>query len=162
MVRSIIDAARTHFRMSFKMLQDIIDKCPDELWNEKRGGYVFWQQILHALTGVDYWMRLKNDSFTEPFAGKVLYPELESDPVDSLSREELQQYSDKVAAQCEAFFADRDDTWLAEASVIYDKISNMDIVFMLVRHMQYHTGHCDSILRENGFEAAEWLDYFGD
>lgn len=60
------------------------------------------------------------------------------------------------------FFADRDDAWLAEASVIYDKISNMDIVFMLVRHMQYHTGHCDSILRENGFEAAEWLDYFGD
>ncbi len=108
---------------------------------------MFWQQIFHALAGVNYWMRLKNDDFVGPFAGKVLYPELENDPVDSLSREELQGYSDEVAALCEAFFADKDDEWLREASVLYDKISNMDIVFMLVRHMQYHTGHCDSILR---------------
>ena len=47
----------------------------------------------------------------------------------------------------------------AEKSVLYDKITNMDIVLMLMRHIQYHTGHCDSILREDGFEAVEWLDY---
>ncbi|NLK86242.1 MAG: DinB family protein [Clostridiaceae bacterium] len=162
MARSILDAARTHFEMSLKMLQDLITKCPDELWNEKRGGYVFWQQILHALSGVDYWMRLSSDSFVEPFAGKVIYPELESDPVDSLSKDELQGYSNKVAALCKTFFAGKDDAWLREASVLYDRISNMDIVFMLVRHMQYHTGHCDSILRESGFEPVEWVDYFGD
>ncbi len=162
MARSIIDAARTHFEMSFKMLQELIVKCPDELWDKKRGGYVFWQQILHALAGVNYWMRLSNESFTEPFAGKVLYPELEGDPVDSLTKEELQGYFNEVAAICGAFFEGKDDSWLGSACVLYDKIINMDIVFMLIRHMQYHTGHCDSILRESGFEAVEWLDYFGE
>jgi uncharacterized damage-inducible protein DinB len=162
MARGIMDAARTHFDLSYRMLQELIDKCPDELWDKKRGGYVFWQQILHALTGVNYWMRQSNEQFVEPFEGKVLYPELESDPVDSLSREELKGYANEIAVMSEAFFEGKDDAWFGSASVVYDKINNMDIVFMLLRHIQYHTGHCDSILRESGFEAVEWLDYFGE
>lgn len=162
MSRGIVEAVRTHFDMSYKMMQDLIDKCPDKLWDDKRGGFLFWQQILHAITGVNYWMRQSNERFTEPFEGKVLYPELDGDPVDSLSKEELKKYSDDVAVLCDAFFAGKDEAWLSSVSVIYDKITNIDIVFMLIRHMQYHTGHCDSILREDGFEAVEWLEYFGD
>jgi uncharacterized damage-inducible protein DinB len=162
MARSLADAARTHFNMSFDMLENMIDKCPDSLWDKKRGGFIFWQQILHALTGVNFWMRLANDRFTEPFIGKVLYPELDGEPEDSLTKEELKAYAREVRSLCDAFFDKKNDAWFAEKSVLYDKITNMDIVLMLMRHIQYHTGHCDSILREDGFEAVEWLDYFGD
>ncbi len=162
MARGLVDAVKTHFDLSYKMLQDLIQKCPDDLWNEKRGGYVFWQQILHSLTGVNFWMRTANERFIEPFEGKVLYPELDGDPKDSLTKEELKGYAKEVRSVCDAFFAGKDETWLNSTSVLYDKITNMDIVFMLTRHIQYHTGYCDSILREDGFEATEWLDYFGD
>lgn len=32
---------------------------------------------------------------------------------------------------------------------------------MQIRHMQYHVGHCNSILRENNKEAVDWIDYLG-
>jgi len=43
-------------------------------------------------------------------------------------------------------------------SDIYIKISNMDVILMQIRHLQYHVGHCNSILRERGAEAVDWID----
>lgn len=62
----------------------------------------------------------------------------------------------------EVFFAGKDDEWLGENSIIYHKIKNLDVIFMRIRRIQYHVGHCNSILRENRREAVEWLDYYGE
>lgn len=162
MNRTIVDAARTHFNHSFEMLEKMINQCPDGLWNEKHAGYVFWQQILHALIGTNFWMRQSNEEFIEPFAGKRLYPELEQDPEDRLSKEDLIKYAGEVKSLCALFFQDKDDAWLKSGSIPYNKITNMDVVFGQIRHIQYHVGHCDSILREYGYKAVEWVDYFGE
>jgi uncharacterized damage-inducible protein DinB len=162
MNRSIVDATRTHFNLSLEMLEKMISQCPDELWKEKRAGYVFWQQILHALTGADFWMRQSNEQFVEPFTGKKVYPELEQDPEDQLSKENLIKYAGEVQALSLLFFEGKDDAWLNSGSTVYNKITNMDVVFMQIRHILYHVGHCDSILRESGYKAVEWVDYFGD
>lgn len=159
---SLVKTAKTHFDLSFSMLENMIEKCPDDLWNEKKGGFVFWQQLLHAFTGINFWMRTNKDEFIEPFADKKVYPELDHDPENQLTKEDLTEYKNVAKEISRAFFDDKDNEWLGTESVIYNKIKNLDVIFMQVRHIQYHVGHCNSILRENGREAVEWYDYYGE
>jgi hypothetical protein len=37
-----LDSLRNQFFLSFLMLEKIIEICPDELWNKKVSGFVFW------------------------------------------------------------------------------------------------------------------------
>lgn len=160
-MNNIIKTCRTQFFVSFSMLEKLIEQCPEDIWDIKAGGFVFWQQILHALTGSNFWMRQSGSAFSEPFADRKVYPELDNDPIGKVTRVEMVAYKDSVKALCENFFKDKDDKWLTEPSEIYGKISNLDVIFMQVRHIQYHVGHCDSILRERGLKAVDWIDYFG-
>ena len=77
-------------------------------------------------------MRQPKSTFSEPFAGRKVYPELDHEPEDKITRDEMVEYKDTV------------------------------IVFMQIRHIQYHVGHCNSILRERGLKAVDWIDYFGE
>lgn len=160
--RMLLEIAKTQFDLSFSMLEKMIDQCPEDLWNEKKGGFVFWQQLLHAFTGMNFWMRQEGGHFVEPFAGRNVHPELDQEPEAQLTRGDLLGYKDAVKAIAEAFFEEKDDDWLGERASVYDKIRNLDVIFMQVRHIQYHVGHCNSILRENGREAVAWLDYYGE
>lgn len=154
--------AKTQFDLSFSMLEKMIEKCPDDLWNEKKGGFVFWQQLLHAFTGINFWLRMNNEKFVEPFADKHVYPELDHDPENHLTKEDLTKYKDAVKEISEAYFVEKDDEWLGSNSIVYDKLKNLDIIFGQIRHIQYHIGHCNSILRENKREAVDWIDYYGE
>lgn len=158
----LLKIAKTQFDLSFSMLEKMIEKCPDDLWNEKKGGFVFWQQLLHAFSGTNFWLRMNNDKFIEAFWDKKVYPELEHDPENQLTKEDLTGYKNVVKEISEAFFAEKDDEWLGNNSIVYDKIKNLDVIFMQIRHIQYHVGHCNSILRENNKVAVEWLDYYGE
>ncbi len=161
-MNSIIKTNKTQFFLSFSMLENLIEECPDKVWNIKAGGFVFWQQILHTLTGTNFWMRQTESNFTEPFSERKVYPELDNEPIGNVTREEMLEYKELVKNLCIKFFEKKDDVWLLEYSHIYDKISNMDVVIGQIRHIQYHIGHCNSILRERGLKAVDWIDYFGD
>jgi hypothetical protein len=76
-----------------------------------------------------------------------------------LTRAELLKYKDKIKKICKAFFLDKDDEWLNHSSPIYDQLTHLDAVFMQIRHIQYHIGHCNSILRERNAPAVDWIDY---
>jgi len=91
----VIDSCREHFFMSFSMLEKMIEQCPEEVWNIKAGGFVFWQQLVHALSSVNFWMRKPGGVFVEPFAERKVYPELDQDPEGFVSRDELREYKDK-------------------------------------------------------------------
>lgn len=158
----ILKSAKTQFDLSFSMLEKMIEMCPEDLWNEKKGGFVFWQQLLHAFTGTNFWLRTENKDFVEPFADRKVYPELNQDPESNLTKKEISEYKDVVKGIAEAFFDEKDDEWLVSESVVYNKLKNLDVIFMQIRHLQYHVGHCNSILRENNREAVDWMDYYGE
>jgi hypothetical protein len=158
---SQLESAKRHFDLSFAMLDQVIAISPDELWEAKRGGIVYWQQLFHTLTGIDFWMRQDNGQFKEAFSDRGLYPELDRDPESHLSREELIEYLKKVKTVIQQFFENQDDQRLYEKSAVNPKIKNIDIIYMQIRHIQYHVGHCEAILRENNYDTAEWLDWYG-
>lgn len=153
---------KKHVDLSFSMLVGEIDACPDDIWNAKGGGFVFWQQLLHALTGILFWMRPEKISFQEPFSERRVYPELEKPPEGYISKDEMRSFGEKVGTQLESFFRGKDDGWLTEKCAVYPKILNIDVTAMQIRHIQYHVGHCNGILRDRNYRAVDWIDYLGE
>jgi len=157
-MNDIVQRLKPHFFLSFDMLETMIDACPDRLWNQKHGGFLFWQQVLHAFHGNQYWTRPLGKEFIEPFAPRLVYPELDHDPVDRVSQGEMRAWAAQIREQNQAFFADKTDAWLTEASAVQPSLTNLDVVVMQIRHLQYHVGHCNAILRENRVQAVEWIE----
>jgi hypothetical protein len=159
----LLDSIKNQYFISFSMLEKIIEICPDELWNKKVSGYVFWQQLIHTFAGSKGWLREeKIDGI--PFSqinGKNIYSEFENDPETILAKDEVKKCCNEVKEIAEKWFAGKDDDWLKSPYKIYDKINNFDQTVGQIRHIMYHIGHCEAIFRENGIKPEEYLDYYG-
>lgn len=144
--------------MSFEMLMQLTDLCPDELWYQKKNGAAFWHIIFHSLSGVHYWMRLIPGKLPAIFPEKQLYPDFEEEQIDTLSKEEIAHYSKIVRIACENYFQMVKPHHLCEQSVFPEANTNLDIILLLIRHIQYHTGQCNTILKENNQKTVSWIE----
>lgn len=158
---TITNICKEQLFVSFKMLNNLIDQTPPEIWDKKAGGYIYWQQIVHALTGSLFWLRTSDEGFKEPYAELNIYPELEKDAENDLSKEQLKDLLQDVEKLAVQLFNELDDQRLTEKSFVYNKTTNLHVIIGQIRHLQYHIGHCESILREEGVTAIEWLDDYG-
>lgn len=156
-----VKTMKMQFNLAFSMIGEFIELCPDELWEEKLGGHIFWQQLLHTYTGTNFWFRLEKNKFVEPFEGKNVYPELEKDAETCIRKDQLMVFLSSVESTARIFFDDKEDQWLTEANVIFDKINNLDVINMQIRHIMYHVGYCNCILNDQNVEMVKWKDYFG-
>jgi hypothetical protein len=145
------------------MLEKIVEICPDELWNKKVSGFVFWQQLIHTLAGMKGWLREEKPEsipFSE-FNGKKIYIEFENEPEIILTKKDIIDCFIEVKEITEKWFSGKDDNWLKSSYKLYNKITNYDMTEGQIRHIMYHVGHCEAIFRENGIKTGEYLDYFG-
>lgn len=150
---------QNHFNVSFRMLRNHIEACPDILWDKRHGGFIFYQQLIHAFEGVLYWMRDSAEYHGESVINPLLHAEMERDPEIALSKTEAASIADNAMKQATAFLSGRSDQWLYESCAVDSKMLNVDIIEGQIRHVQYHVGHCNSILREQGHKAVDWLGY---
>ncbi len=143
------------------MLENIIALCPDELWDKKAAGFVFWQQLVHALAGAHCWMREEKPEVSSflTFNGKNIYPELEHDPEITLTKADVKQLCDETKAAAEKWFEGKNDDWLEKP--LFETFTNFDNTTTQLRHIMYHVGHFDAVLREQGIKTGEYLDYWG-
>jgi hypothetical protein len=65
---------------SLQMLADIVQTCPSSLWLDSRSGRPLWQQVMHALTGVCFWLREASQAFSPPDFGQGPIPDLDQTP----------------------------------------------------------------------------------
>jgi hypothetical protein len=158
LMKILVSHLESLVNLSFDMINKMVLYCPDSLWYEKHGGYVFWQQILHTLDGILYWTRNVHGDCIGLHIDQKLYPDLEHDPEGSLSKEEIHALVRSAELHLKDFFAGRKDSWLAEISAQDNNKLNIDIIGMQLRHIQYHVGHCNCILREAGVPAVGWID----
>jgi hypothetical protein len=156
---AFLNPLKKYFFGSFSMLEKILEICPDELWNKKAAGIVFWQQLAHAFGGAHYWLREENTEFIDPFKDQNIYLErMEKDPESILSKGVLRQYCKEIKEIAEKWFNGRDDDWLKLPSKIYNKATNNEAALMQIKHIMYHVGHCEAVFRENGIETGEYIN----
>jgi len=159
----ILHSLKTQLLISFSMLEKIIEICPDELWNKKGSGYVFWQQLVHAFAGTHGWLKEEKLEIMPPFStfnGKKIYSEFENDPEIMLTKTDVIQLCNETKETIEKWFNGKDDNWLKMPFAVF-KINNFDNIVGQIRHIMYHVGHCEAIFRENDIKPNEYLDYFG-
>jgi hypothetical protein len=157
-----LNSLRNQFFLSFSMMENIIEICPDELWNKKVSGFVFWQQLVHVLAGAHCWLREEKPEIIPSFStfnGKNIYPELENDPEIMLTKPEVRILCKETKETTEKWFAGKDDNWLKK--ILFGKMTNFDNITGHLRHIMYHIGHCEAIFRENGIKTGEYIDYWG-
>jgi hypothetical protein len=150
-----------HFAPSLAMLERIIAQCPNELWNEVNGGFPFWQQIFHAYESIDYWIRKTEDDYQEPKYDKDVTFDLDKTCTDFLTKEEIITYAKKIREKVEKYFMDLEGQNLLKSDN-NNKFSHYDIMLCQIRHIQYHIGHCNAILRQNNYKAVDWIGYGED
>ena len=81
---NVTEICKEQLFLSFQTIENLIDITPENIWNKKSGGYIFWQQIVHCITGSLFWLRTEKKQFQEPFSELHIYPELEKDPEHNL------------------------------------------------------------------------------
>ena len=156
---SFVEILRRQFNPSFQMLGNLIEACPDALWTSRASGNPFWQQIAHALIGIQFWFRDAEEKFVAPDFGQGPIADLDVKPVFQLSKHEIWEYMEVVAKRVDAFFKRMSNATLLKVSSIYDKCTNADIIMMQIRHVQHHVGYCNSLLHSNKVGTIKWLGF---
>ena len=154
----LVNFLEKNFLDTFSMVEKIIEICPDELWNSKKSGFVFWQQLVHTLAPLYGWLReeeLGYVAFNEINGGKI-YPFFENDPEIVLTKKDIKKCCNETKETVEKWFSGKDDEWLKLPHNIYSGWTNLDITVGQIEHMMYHIGYCDAIFKENGMEKIVW------
>ena len=135
------------------MITAMIDACPDALWKRKAGGFVFWQQLLHAVSTAAFFAG-------EGYAAPAVHQppdviQLKIAPSQDMSKAELKEYvtavSQAVAAYCDALTKERLHARHETLSSYFGReITVRDSLLKLLWHTAYHLGCCDALLREEG------------
>ncbi|MBN1411261.1 MAG: hypothetical protein JW969_10495 [Spirochaetales bacterium] len=156
---SYLDVLKRQFYPSLSMMERMIHYCPIELWKKVKGGFPFWQQIFHALESMDYWFSLTNTDYIKSQSYDAVSSELGEKSIIELEKDEVKNYFIKIKIKSDHFFNNLDDIRLLSSNKKDTKRTQLDIILGQIRHIQYHVGHCNCILRENGIKAVEWIGY---
>ena len=110
----LLNMLKNQYFISITMLERIIEICPNEIWNCKKSGYIFWQQLIHVFAGVKWWLseeKTENAPYSEINERKI-YPEFENDPETILVKEDVLKYFDEIKKVSEKWFCGKNDEWL--------------------------------------------------
>jgi len=154
----LLNLLKNQFFEVFTMLEKVIEICPDELWNSKKSGFVFSQQLLHTFAGlyVFLWDEKLNDYPFYEINGVKIHFDLEKISEIIVTKEVTIIFCNKTKEIVEKWFFEKNDEWLKSPYKNYSKKTNFETTEELLWHMMYHIGYCDAIFRENGMEKGVW------
>lgn len=143
------------FGASIDMLENAINLCTDELWDDKK----FWYSSYHCLFWLDYYLTLEPNSFTPPSPFTLS----EFDPSGALpdrvySKSELLSYLQHNRNKCHNLIASMTDEvansrWINE----YKDFSVFEITLYNMRHVQHHAAQLNLLLRQGINNAPNWV-----
>ncbi|MDL2229061.1 hypothetical protein LJC14_02310 [Treponema sp. OttesenSCG-928-L16] len=162
---------KERFDLYFKQVEEIIELCPEDLWNKKASGYTFSHQLVHALGNIYLWLRDEKISFFDGIAdginGLSINNELDMESEDlnngAYSKKDVLEIYRGTKDQCAKWFKDKDDTWLLlpiKMDIGSDNVfTNFAVTIQMSEHIMYHIGHCEAILREHNIKIRTYLGY---
>jgi uncharacterized damage-inducible protein DinB len=152
----MLSVLRRQLEPTFQMIADVIDKCPESSWIDARSGRPLWQQVLHALIGIQFWFRESSEAFIPPDFGQGSVPDLDEAPTFEVSKDTVRAYMQTMHARAEAFFDSLDDRRLLSTTSLYDKFTYGDLILGQIRHIQHHVGYCGALMRTGGAGVPKW------
>ena len=140
-----------------QMIEELLVQCPDNLWEESEPWESpAWQQVLHILMGMEYWMQLSGTKYGPPDFGKRINYNLGEASENNLSKEEIMEYFNRIMGIVNAFFEQMSDENILSPSIIDKELSNLDIIVEMIRHNQHHIGQLNNALKNKGMLPVEY------
>lgn len=160
MSHAIVSALKVPIDMSFGMVKQYIDICPENIWVETSGGWPVWQQVYHIVGAVNFFTAGANATpaaamLEEKFSGlQAVAPSS-----IAITREDMQAALAQALQDIEALLASLDDTELTSRNEgLYQRIgiemTMAATLAMLASHALYHLGSCDAALRNHGLPGV--------
>ncbi|MDR1486789.1 MAG: DinB family protein [Deltaproteobacteria bacterium] len=155
MSRTIVETLIPAINNSTALLKKLIDACPENIWNEKIGGWPVWQHVTHSVSASDLFAPGPRTSFKEP-----LTPELVRMAVPGnqpVPKSVVLEYFQDVEKKVSDFLASVTDEDLPKANENTAKVGlNWTLGQTLMNfssHQLYHLGYADALLRNNGLKG---------
>jgi uncharacterized damage-inducible protein DinB len=141
--------------MVFGNMEKFIEVCPDDIWTQKFGGWPIWQHVYHILT-LSGLFAAGAPPLQLPMPLETA--KLTQTPDKSWSRQEAKAFAAQMRLPVESFFAGLDDANLGDKNEFLSKMFKRDMphsaaLALLIGHLFYHLGVCDSALREHGLKG---------
>ena len=159
MSSAIVTELQGPYQRAWGMMSQFIDVCPDAIWTETNGGWPVWQQVVHAIAVLNFFVLEKDDDTFVPAPAEFGVLMLKEQGQQVVSKEAMKAYGIAVVAAVDAFvakLADADLTRIQErvSKKIGRELSYGAVMVMLGSHTMYHLGSCDAALRDHGLPGV--------
>ena len=149
----------SQFGASIEMLENAINDCPEDLWQNRQNKPEFWYLVYHTLFWLDFYLTSEPDKYkpTEPFTLSELDPEgILPDRV--YSKKELLNYLTFSKNKCAKTILNLTDEIVNKdykfGSV---QMSFGELLIYNLRHVQHGVGQLNLILRQKIDFAPKWI-----
>lgn len=156
MQQTIKEGLWTQFGASIDMLENAINLCPDELWDNDK---YFWYWSYHCLFWLDYYLSLDPKNFAphSPFTMSEFDPSGKL-PDRVYTKNELLDYLEHGRLKCHKLISNMTEEqassrWISETK----NYSLVEILLYNMRHVQHHAAQLNKILRQEIDDAPRWV-----
>jgi uncharacterized damage-inducible protein DinB len=158
MPQTIVLSMKENVDFAFSLVEKFIEVCPEKIWILRFGRWPIAQQIYHALSAVDFFIRdaqgkhLMDNPFPVVADLNVIADELPNQLQTAAlllqAKKALDHYtgslSDELLGQKDAGASQRRGR----------DVTYANIMMLLAAHTLYHLGSCDAALREHGLNGV--------
>ncbi len=155
---AVIECFKSDFDRFWGLLEQQIALCPEDVWVKKIGRWFYWQEVLHILACVEINALPEGQpSLQTLFPNEVAM--FSQAPDRTMTKAEAVKMAADMKNLVHNFIAAQSAATLTQKHPVSSKIlgrelTNQHALIGLIRHVCYHLGCCDAILREHGLQGV--------
>jgi hypothetical protein len=151
----------SQYRASLKMLIDVIDKCPETLWNNAAFENPYWRIVYHTLFYTALYLSEATDTFVPwekhilnyNYLGKVTQHNSPIVIERIYNKDETISYAESIYKDCENSVINMKGK---ESGFEWLPMNRLEIHIYNIRHLQHHIGQLTERLHQSGIRGINW------
>ncbi|HLJ93513.1 MAG TPA: DinB family protein [Gemmataceae bacterium] len=162
----IRSALKSQYRAALKMLHEVIEKCPDGMWNDPADHAApFWRVAYHTLFYTHFYLQQTQEAFRPwarhceeaEFISSVPWePHRPPKTCEPFTRNDLLEYCNECLAMIDVG-VDTLDLSAPQCGFPWYKMSVLEHQIVNIRHLQHHTAALASRLRREACIGIHWV-----
>ena len=157
--QKISTAIHEQYGAAIEMLENVIIKCPEEVWDDSRQGPPFWQVAYHTMFYLDWYLsssKEERESFKPDY--ETEFRVLDSKPEGSLDRKQILTYLMKIKLKAKRRLETVTTKELKQPAFFeWHGSSILSSLFYNLRHVMLHVGALNSRLLRKGIKLDNWV-----
>ena len=157
-IELIMQSISEQYGAAFKMLENAIIKCQDELWNDPEAEKIISQVVYHILYNAEFYLT-KNPVEEDDFKPEMDY-EHGKNPKKIYTRQDLLNYLNFIRKKGETLFKSMTTEDLTTDSIFeWHGSSVLSSLLYNLRHIMLHIGALHVRLNKVGKEPMSWVSH---